>query len=564
MEQTGGPAARALPDVAVGGAWLLVGALSFLAAVLCASVAAFGAPFWDQWWFTDPTEYLANLLERHNGHPILLGKLFFAADYALFGAQAWFLQVLTFATLAAAVGAFVALARLGGFRSTGLAAFAGLAATLMFNPQSWENLRWGFQVPFVMVFAAAVGGACALAYYAKRAQLWSLALSLLCSAIAIVSLANGVGVAILLVLMARYLNLPRRAVELHVLVAALAIPVLTAPNGSPPPSGDSTLLQMLLYVPRYVGGGLGLVVGNAMQTALVIGLVLIVVSVLSVFAVLRSPQRRDPVRVALVVLILFIGATAAGTAYGRAFIGAEQALEGRYAIANSVLVIALTLLISLLVKDRIGPKLRTGVVALGAVIAFAIPVKGALIAERLEGRALEETRGQTALVVGVPDEEAVRHLSFNMRLAARRSRALEEAGKWHFQDRWARAVGTNIETPNAPECAGAAAAERTSPDYVRLSGVLGRDAGGARTIVVLDRRGNVRGYGRRANSLAAMTFGLLGRSEAAWVGHARIRDRGGAWPVFTAYAASDRGIVCRIGPVAAPAPSAPSADPESP
>jgi hypothetical protein len=254
--------------MAMAAAWLAVGLATLLLAIAIAYVGALGAPFWDQWRFADPTEYLSDLMVRHNSHPILTGRLLFAADYYWFEAQPWFLQFLIFAMLGAVVAAFVALARLAGWRGrTTLIAFAGFALAIIFNPQGWENLRWGFQAPFVLVFASAVVGAYALASNVAAPRAWKLPLSLLCSVLAIFSLANGALIALLLLVMSAYLRCRARVVGLYGLVAALSIPALTAPSRPPAAMRDiGGLAELTTYVLRYLGGGLGMLFDYSLRS----------------------------------------------------------------------------------------------------------------------------------------------------------------------------------------------------------------------------------------------------------------------------------------------------------
>jgi hypothetical protein len=543
-------------DGAAAAAWLFVGLATALTAVAVAYVGAFGAPYWDQWQFVQPRLSLDAVLERHNAHPMLVGRLVFAADYFLFDAQPWFLQLLIFAALGAAIAAFMGLIRLAGWRRwTTFAISGGFAVAMIFSPQGWENLRWGFQVPFVTVFAGALVAVYALASYAAAPRVWKLALSLTCSALAIFSLANGVIIAVLLAVMAIYLRQPWRVTGLYILVALLAIPALTAPSHAPPPSGVSSLYEQMLYVLRFLGGGLALVAGDAMRTSLLIGAGLVVTAATLIGFAVRNGTARKPACAALIAIILFIGASAVVAAMGRAFLGPEQALAGRYVIVGGVLTTSTGLLLALQWGDRITGKARAAVLLVAACAILAIPAKGVLIAERLEARARSELAAQTALVVGVHDESAISRSTFDLELAERESNVLRSAAKWHFEDRWTRMIGRRLKATDVTECAGAVIVERPSADYVRLNGYVSRNVAlRARTIVIVDIRGVIRGYGRRANNASDLIGGVFGPSHYAWVGHARTRPR--ARQILVVYAASDDGVICRIGGFRAPAPPA--------
>jgi hypothetical protein len=267
---------------------------------------------------------------------------------------------------------------------------------------------------------------------------------------------------------------------------------------------------------------------------------------------------REPARAALIVLIVFILATAVMTALGRASMGQEQAMAGRYCIAGGVLIVALALLTSLQWGARLNDRTRIVVLMTGALCALMIPIAGLALGQRVAMRGSAELAGQTALVVGVDDERAIGRLSPSPARARRVSDDLRSVGKWHFLDRWSRTLGQHVDVSGVAQCPGVALAAPPSHDFVRLHGLVSREVGReGRSIIVVDEAGIMRGYGRRLNYMSDLTAGLLAPRSYAWFGHARIEA--GAWPVLIAYVAAPRGVVCRIGAVEAPS-AAPSED----
>jgi hypothetical protein len=543
-----------LADRAAAGAWAGVALFTLLVAILIVHVSAYGAPYWDHWGYTDPARNLQELFGLHNGHPLVIGRLLFVLDNVLFDARGGFLIAMILLSLALIVAAFVGLARISGLRAWAtVASVAALATTITFNPQGWENLRWGWEIAYVMEFTATVGAAYALGSYALAPRAWKLVLSLVCSAIAIVSLANGVVAAVLLVLLAMYLKLPRRVVLLHIAVALLAFPVLTGPGDSDGPRGEFSAPQAFAYVLRYLGGGLGGAfsgdgVFSWMNTSLVVGAVMVLASLGAAVLTLRRSDR-DPLRASMLMLMLYIGATACLTAIGRAFLGDDQALSSRYAISGHVLVVALVLFYVVELRERVSSKTGALVALAAAAAALLIPLKGLTLAHNLAGRARGELAGQTALVVNVRDEEAIKRLAYNVEMAMRVSQELRQTGKWHFSDRWSRAIGERHDFSDAGQCAGQAAAERPpGADYLRLSGFVPADASWrGRIVVVAHEDGLISGYGRLPNHASDLLGGLIGPALYDWQGHARLE--GEAPSVLVAYLASRRAIVCRIGVV---------------
>jgi hypothetical protein len=115
-----------------------------------------GAPFLDEWRYLDPTQYLADLFERHNRHPFAIGRLFLAADYYLANASGDLTRALVLLSALINVCAIGALAWAAGLRNVAtLFAVVGLAAVAVFNPFGRISFLWGFQATFLLVFALA-------------------------------------------------------------------------------------------------------------------------------------------------------------------------------------------------------------------------------------------------------------------------------------------------------------------------------------------------------------------------------------------------------------------------
>jgi len=220
------------------------------------------APYWDQWGFIDPAYYLSRLFDRHNEHPIVIGRLFFAVDYFLFDARGWWLQAMTYLIIAAEVAAFTWLAYSIGFRSRlQVVIAAGLCATALFNPHIWENLIWAFQVPFVLAFSSTVVGAAALSRHAETRGRTALGLAVACAAIAPLSLSNGLLTPLLYIAMAFVLRSGWRVIASFAGIAVIAWTIYLLSSGTPSRPDSPGLLELpyikiISYFGYYLGGGL--------------------------------------------------------------------------------------------------------------------------------------------------------------------------------------------------------------------------------------------------------------------------------------------------------------------
>ena len=319
--------------VLVGISAAFVGLSTALMTVLCRHAV----PYWDQWdnLIAGRNVTWAWLVSQHNEHRILVPRLIYLFD-------AWFLDerndlelfanfALQFAT--AVIVTFMGLKLIRpGWR--GGIVIASLTVTMMFSAIQWENISSPFQVQFFLVcFAAA---ACFAVFIEARPQWLLLAVVFLLQVLAVFSLASGILVPVVTIILALWLRRSRVQVVIQVAVATVLLGLylhgyvtppdsqdtITAPSG--PLSLAAYLLNELGIFPEaffgrdtlwvhIVSGGLGLI--------LLMGLI----------ATNRS--RPGPIARAetpLVGITLFVLGMCVLTAFGRARFGIEQATSGRY------------------------------------------------------------------------------------------------------------------------------------------------------------------------------------------------------------------------------------------
>jgi hypothetical protein len=546
-------------DMAIGALWLVVGGLTIISALYIAylSPQMGAAPFLDQWGYVDPNVYLRDLFGLHNGqHPIVTGRLLFALDYYLFDASNWFLQWVTFACLLVETAAFVLLARLGGVRTAeGMLVVAGFAATMVFNPQQSENLWSSFQVPFVMTFAAAVSAAYAMAAYADARDWRKLALSLLCSAVATVSLGNGVLVPLLMSATALYLRLPRAAAISHLVIALLgALLFLNAradipavPLSFAPVAGALHILGSPIgHVPSRLWPTIDAL--NPHPLSAWLGLGAVIASALFGWTILRT-RSRDPAAVALFTLVVFILLTAGITAIGRIGFGNAALQAGRYVTAAAVLFAALGIGLAL---QRRRVHASRAVLGAGALIALLIPLSALDAPRGSESFHVYSVFTQASLItLADADPQTQRSVTLFPKPSWRASDSLRAHHKWHFRDPWSRTIGQRLAVATTPTCDGEMPSLlRNGPLWQIQGAVEGRAPRKARTILITNANKIIVGYGR-VDRVFSDLIGNLAFSPARrqWIGAARV-DENVSPPRFELYLASDAAIVCRIASAA--------------
>lgn len=558
---------------AVAGAWLIVGLATIILALVTAYVGAVFAPYWDQWNFTDPASYLPKLFEKHNEHPIVLGRILFAIDYYMFGATGRWLQTMTVLLLAAQVAGFVGLGRLAGLRSVTTAVIiASFATTQVFNPHIWENLIWGFQTPFVAAFTSTVIGVWAIGNYSQTKRKLVLFVAYSCAALAPLSLSNGIITPFLFVAMSRLLGDRLRVTAGYLLIGLLGLGMYVFSSG-PQSSHDFNLQdlpKLVVYTLRYLGGslansfdyltGIGLAPPfERMSAAFFIGTALSLAAALSVINVLLN-GRRDPARLGLATLVVFIGATAAMTAYGRLSFPPDQALSPRYGTADAVFIVSLLLLITIELRpDKLAPR-QTGLwLAAASAFAILVPLSSVQLIRNLTGLQRERVSAQTALVVGAPDREKIATLAYDFSLAEIASTHLKIHGKWHFHEYWSRKLQekSKVDLGALRSCSGTFKVtdlSGLSEDYIRVGGTIARsDARESTAVVVIDGADTIVGYGlipnRPSDFLPMMTNAVM----LDWAGHVRLEGTKGS---MTALLASGSHINCRLRPgIWPPAPT---------
>ena len=573
----------------LGGRWAPAGLRPtplFLVAALCALgalaiaadtlrlVVTYFQPlfFWDPWGTVDQyAQFLqgnysfSDLFTQYNEHRIAFPLLIFLMDFALGKglniiniSAILFIQFLHFLLLAR-------LARRLDKSAISIIAIS-VAAVLLFTFGQAENFTWGFQVQFVGVYAAA---SLAFWWFAEAAERQSRGLSATAfaigafamAAVATYTMANGIIAAAVLIFLGLALRVNiKLTLSAVLLTAALAASYFydfhLVGAHSPPGYVLRHPLEVVVYILVYIGGPVGpfgLVVAGALGAA---GLAA------TAFAVLRMIWRREQAapRAALVAIMMFVAATAAVTAFGRAFFGLDQALSSRYLTPACIFWAAQVVYWSSFARQK--PPNRAALAIFAAIsLTVAAGATRAHFAQKgpvaenfrnlnlasdalLSGGDLPEAIELASPEPAVPERLAPfldqRHLSiFSWPEAQWRGQPLREvfariddqACAGHFDD---------LSTP--PESIGAAAAG-WAWDRLRRRPVD--------RVVLVDSRDRIVGFasGGWDRGDVRKAVSEVRRKAVGWQGFVKLRDGG---PV-RAYAVLDRGrVACELGAHAPP------------
>jgi hypothetical protein len=349
------PGSRA--DLVIAAASLVLGLFSFATLVAVGYLDSTKLPWFDGW--THWSRYLRAdgfwtfLFSEHNEHRIPVTRLLYLADEHWSSADT---RLLEWATFLAQIGSALMLFRLACSSSVTLSiairtTILGLILAFLFAASQWINFTWTFCVPWAVVFSAAIGAFAALknAVHDRPAggrsfsAFW-LTVSIIAGLISTGSLANGLLVWPLMVLMAVCIGLPRKAVGILAVVGLAVIAAYLHHWEHPASVFDWWMKtpEVMVFASAYLGAALdeplvaltkavGLdwesyrVPLSALAGALGAGwfchLALLT---------FREPRARRPARIAILYVLTFLIASAVLTGIGRVQFPIKEALTSRY------------------------------------------------------------------------------------------------------------------------------------------------------------------------------------------------------------------------------------------
>lgn len=572
---------RLIPIVVTAAAALF--AAGIVAETLRAVVPAWSAlPWMDEWVTVELIRALQAgemslrevLFAQHNEHRILIPRLVFFADDVLFGGQGRFSLVAIFAVQALHAALFGLLILRARPARPGRWALAAVMVAIMFGLRQAENFTYGFQVQFVGVFAGATLGFVLFGRAVAQARAGRAAWPALAGCLAAVlastlTMANGLAAAVILVPLAL---LARMRPWVGVLCAAWAIALALVyfdgyqpvAHHSHPSESLRHPVAFLAYVAAYLGS---LWTSGQMVVALPVGAVGILATVAAVLRAARRPAT-PPAALALVGIMLFVGAAAAVTASGRLSFGIGQALSSRYATGSAAFWAAQ---LSYWWIDPPRPASARArrwaeAAARGAVAVVAVALCRVILVEQRAARpAMAEQSFALAeatdlALLGLHDPAILGRIAWSADEAERLLPVLRDNAISIFSLPEARMLGHPLgEIDGAapvPSCAGridAVADASLGPEGVRVSGGAGPDGTDRRVVrrvLIVDAGGTVVGLGAGA---------VPGAARGAWRGYA-VAPAGAR---LTAFGRRGGDGLCRIGDaiVSVPSPPGPAGAP---
>jgi hypothetical protein len=366
------------------------------------------ADFWGQFPFIERAVggdlRLGDLWAQSNEHRIFVPRIAFAIEYAFFGGRYIFLLTLLGASLLALAGIMALVVR-SETRDPLLAwATFCVAVIALLSPTAEENLTWPFQIGFVEVFlfAATAVYAAVLAHRLPARRRWSfMVVAALAAVAATYSLANGLLVWLVLLLLAVGLELGSRAIAFLALIGALT--TLSYVWHFEPVEGHARYGDSLVHpagLAKYALVFLGSVVRPsgvyAAGFAGAIGVALFVLLALVAWTGRGQPGVATPVGFGLALFALL---SAVETAVGRLNLGLTQALSPRYATPSAVFWLGLLLGFLRPALDRVKLSLWLGGRELG-IEPWVYLLPAALIALGLSLAALPDRVSVRQPVIG--------------------------------------------------------------------------------------------------------------------------------------------------------------------
>jgi hypothetical protein len=521
---------------------LLAGGIGLLALGVVATGVIIGiiawapTPIWDQWDAIAPEQLAGKLFAPHNEHRIIMSRLIFWADITL--AQGTGVISLAFVYIYNAAH-LVLLLVLAGWtwpqaERIRLVAAGAVAAAFFFSGFQFENFVSGFQNQFTGVFFFASAAIVSLCIAASREDRWRkilIATSAGFAAIGAASMANGLLIAPLLVVLALLLGL-RASAWIMGLVAAVTWVLYF--RGFPAGDDASLISKILSHPVGFVGNVLAYAGGAAPNSISALlepfpqkvmlarafgAIALLSVGVLALI-VLRKPVKERPRLAAWAAIGVFVFASAAVTALGRTGFGDLAMLSNRYGAATAALwsVIAVFAIMS-----ARGPVFSLGLAAAAALtlLLARTQLEWTYSAQVYKFRKMD---AQAALLSDVdapavyasvyPDPNRVRTVG---QLLRKRSLAM-------FHQPWQRLYGERI-SPSANVCSGEVIetgllTAASQPSW-RIS-AYGDVPPASRAIAVTDEQGGVVGLLVRGTSVDRASWFLDSRERPRWSGFVRL------------------------------------------
>lgn len=488
------------------------------------TLAAYGAiakytpvPIWDMW--NGYLEFYTNVEEgrwgafwaQHNEHRVFWSHLLFWLDLKLFNGVGGFLIYVNFILIALAVYIFSTWAykRINNeaSRTFRLSILAILTGWLFFWSQE-NNITWGFQSQFFLAQLIPLASmyACYLANE-KRSENTSFVVACFLGVASAGTMANGVAILPIMVVYGIMNNFGFRK---NIVLVALTVITLTTyftnyhsvvGHGSIAESLKNNPLGLLYYVLIYIGSPFHYIAdGQSLLFPALMGAVLILCSTLYLYTGITGKNDRAST-LALVGFILYVGASAFGTAGGRLIFGLDSAYSSRYT-TPAIMAWAALFVLSIPLLSKLTVMFRAGFYTAGLAFLLMLlpgqlkslnPVYDQVYNQEVAALALE-LRVEDQLQIGVVFPSA----AWALAIAKVPSEQNLSVFSVPFIKDMHKSIGKQVELPQTSACLGHIdqSSSIDSKGFSRITGWL-YDTSGKwvnRKITLLDEQNLIIGY----------------------------------------------------------------------
>jgi hypothetical protein len=515
------------------------------------------ADFWGQFPFLERAVggdlRLGDLWAQANEHRILVPRLEFLLDYRLFDGTNIFL----FSTIAASCLALAATIAAAVWLETQellptWCAFSAAAISTM-SPVGVENLTWAFQVQFVQVFLFACLAIVTTCFAARQTspmprRIWTVG-SAVTAILATYSMANGLLVWPVVLLLAVLLDLGRRSATALGAVATLAVCSYLWHFDFSTRGSLSHPLGLLKYVAVYLGSGLREAGTATAGVAGGVGLALFGLLCVTAWRRRRGWSIATPAGAGIALFVLL---SALQTAAGRLDLGVAQALSSRYSIASFSFWLGLLLGFLTPIRERVhraGWAIGPAYFGAAAVIALVVALTAVPSHDRLRSIVAGKEVTVTAYRAGVDDPGGTTTGGPSGSVVSDTFRWMER----HRLGPWAPGGlvdGMRFEAPStstSPACRGVIESVEPVTGGLRLRGWLAPPVAKrtSQNLAVLDGHGDSVGLGRVGTYRPDVE--ASGAASSDWTGFvAYSRGRPEA-PIAVVLVGEDRrSAVCRL------------------
>lgn len=511
-----------------GKAWMAAFAiLMFLLAIVGGINSYSPVPYWDMWdgtlnfylQITDGNNAL--WLAQHNEHRILLSRLLFWLDYAIFDGLSYFLITINYVLMGLAIFLFWQFSQLQyqydchstHNKSTSNVFFFSLFAMAWLSQwMQWENLAWGFQSQFFLAQSLPLAAFYCLAASTsdKHSRLFFFA-TICLGTLSLFTMANGVLALPLLTLAALIMRTSWLRAGLLAASTILAMLFYFGEYHTPDNHASITdtlryqLIPLMQYVVLYLGSPFFALAGEGRYGLVAAGLagsILILLSVLRLVIEIRA-RRINPVTLALLGYLLYLGGTAVGTGTGRVVFGVAQAVSFRYT-TPALMAWATLILLYLPILSNTVKRYRHTTTVILILVCLLLLWRQLPALQPQHQRVFDRQVAALALELGVADPQQINHVyvlnAGLLNIANRATEAdLSVFGQYPLKglrERWSGRYTPPAETTSCQGSLDSIEVIEREPDALRINGWIFNPAeeNVPSRVIVTDRLGRIIGF----------------------------------------------------------------------